>query len=122
MLWWVALGRGGSLDMLLTYFIDHLNCVDGGSIDGYTLGQHRHRFVLLVLTATNTRFPSFCSCVWWVALGRGGSVDMLLTYFIDHLNCFDGVNIDGYSVMLYPMSNYFLRHLWSAAGVFPGMI
>ena len=63
--WRVTLGQA-AVDMLLDHFVHHLNCVDGVSINGYTLGQCHRPFMLLVLTIAKTRFPSLCSCVWWV--------------------------------------------------------
>ena len=46
--WAVTLGLCGSLGMVLTHFIDHLNRMGGMTIDGYTLGQYCDRLVLLI--------------------------------------------------------------------------
>ena len=35
------------MDIFLAYFVDRLDCVDGVSIGGYTLGQRHHQFVQL---------------------------------------------------------------------------
>ena len=70
-IWAVSLGQNGAVDIFLAYFIDRLDHMDGVNIGGYTLGQHHHHAVSLVLTVTDARFPSLCSYVMWaVTLGR----------------------------------------------------
>ena len=54
-IWAVSLGQNGAVDIFLAYFIDRLDCMDGVNIDGYTLGQHHHHVVSLVLTVTDLR-------------------------------------------------------------------
>ena len=102
--WAVTLSLCGALGMVLTHFVDHLNRMGGMDIDGYTLGQYCDRLVLLVLAATDARFPFLCSYVpvpWAVTLGLCGALGMVLTHFIDHLNRMGGMNIDGYTLGQY---------------------
>ena len=46
-IWAVSLGQNGAVDIFLAYFFDRLDCMDGVSIGGYTLGQRHHQFVQL---------------------------------------------------------------------------
>ena len=51
-IWAVSLGQNGAVDIFLAYFVDRLDCVDGVSIGGYTLGQRHHQFVQLGVLLT----------------------------------------------------------------------
>ena len=39
-----------------------------------------------------------CVVIWAVSLGQNGAVDIFLAYFVDRLDCMNGVNIGGYTL------------------------